>query len=240
MPPLQRLKRIGAVRQMHRGGRDIVNFQCLQVLAQILPEAVLAVGFRRDITRRVAVLALVLAARVHVDAIAMPRREFSLVGKRTVPLDDPRTSHFQHVLRRGMGKEVKRHGRSVPLAQLVERGAVLLVDPLCEREPFVDFVRHEDPPSSSCWCHAPISLAAVISAVAIRSLSDCLLPITTTEAPCLPRRSVKSVTDKSDRPKWLMCLCKRLAVRSESSMRILFAIVISCPISERPLGSTKA
>ena len=130
----QRLERIGAVRQMHRRGRNIESLQRLQVLAQIVPKTVLAVGLPRAVAGDVAVLALVLAARVHVDAIAMPRRELPLIGERTVPLDDSRPSDLQHILLRPMRQEIKRHGRPVGLAQLIENRPVLRMNPLGERE----------------------------------------------------------------------------------------------------------
>lgn len=47
---LQSLKRIGAVRRMHRRRRDIVSRERLQILAQVLLEGVLAVRLRRDVT----------------------------------------------------------------------------------------------------------------------------------------------------------------------------------------------
>jgi len=76
----QRLKRIGAIRQVHRRGRNIVSLQRLQILAHVLVEATLAVWFCRNVAGGVQLLAPVLTARVYVDAVAVPGR--NLAGQR--------------------------------------------------------------------------------------------------------------------------------------------------------------
>ena len=57
-----------------------------------------------------------LAASVHVDAIAMPRRKLPLIGERTIPLDDPWPGDFQHIFLRRVRQEIERHGRPIGLA----------------------------------------------------------------------------------------------------------------------------
>ena len=80
---------------------------------------------------------MVLTTRVHVDAIAMARRELPLIGKWTVPFYDARPGNFQHIFLRRVRQEIKRHGRPIGLAQFLENRPILRVNPLSERKALV-------------------------------------------------------------------------------------------------------
>jgi phage-related protein len=99
-----------------------------------LAKTVPAIGLGSTVAGDVAVLTLVVAAGVHVDAIAMARSELQLIGERTVPLHDARPRNLQHFLLRAARQKVERHRRPIGLAQFLENRAVFRMNPLRVRD----------------------------------------------------------------------------------------------------------
>ena len=77
--------------------RNVVFVQRVEILLEIASEAIFTVWLPGDVARRIAILAPVLAAGVHIDGIAVPGRKLPLIGEGAIPFDHMRPGDLQNV-----------------------------------------------------------------------------------------------------------------------------------------------